>query len=140
MYLYTVPMPSAIPRVFLAILSVPIGVAAAGAHHSFAADYDASKPATFNGRVTEIRWTNPHVHFALDVMDAAGAVTRWQFEMGAVNGLLRRGWSRDMLKPGDHVRVDGYLARDGSRLANARVITLKDGRRMSGGTVPDAPQ
>jgi hypothetical protein len=109
------------------------------AHHSFAADYDVSKPATFSGRVAEIRWVNPHVHFALDVTDAAGAVTKWEFEMGAVNGLLRRGWSRDMLRPGDEVTVDGYLARDGSRLANARVITLKDGRKMSGGTVPDAP-
>lgn len=124
----------------LVAIGIVLRGGASGAHHSFAADYDASKPVTFNGRVTEVRWTNPHVHFALDVMDAAGAVTMWRFEMGAVNGLLRRGWSRDMLKPGDDVRVDGYLARDGSRLANARVITLKDGRKMSGGTVPDAPQ
>jgi len=59
--------------------------------------------------------------------------------MGAVNGLFRRGWSKDMLKPGDTVTVDGYLARDGSRLANARLVTLGDGRKMSGGTAADAP-
>jgi hypothetical protein len=75
----------------------------------------------------------------MDVKDEAGAVVSWQLEMGAVNGLLRRGWTRDMLKPGDTVTVDGYLARDGSHLANARVVTLRDGRKMSGGTLPDAP-
>jgi hypothetical protein len=112
---------------------------AAAAHHSFAAEYDGKKPTTLSGTVTKVEWTNPHVHFFLDVKDPTGAATQWEFTMGAVNGLFRRGWNKDMLKPGDTVTVDGYLARDGSRLANARTVTLSDGRKMSGGTMPDAP-
>jgi len=113
--------------------------APATAHHSFAAEYDGKKPMTLSGTVTKVEWTNPHVHFFLDVRDPTGSTTQWEFTMGAVNGLFRRGWSKDMLKPGDMVTVDGYLARDGSRLANARIVTLADGRKMSGGTAPDAP-
>jgi hypothetical protein len=108
-------------------------------HHSFAAEYDAQRPVRMSGSVTKVEWTNPHVHFYLSVKDEAGSVSEWEFSMGAVNGLLRRGWRTTMLKPGDTVTVDGYLARDGSRLANARIVTLSDGRRMSGGTIPDAP-
>jgi len=110
----------------------------ARAHHSFAADYDIKQPITLSGTVTRTEWTNPHVHFNVNVAEAGGAVTEWRFEMGAVNGLFRRGWTREMLKPGDMVTVEGYLARDGSKLANARVITLPGGRKMSGGTQPDA--
>jgi hypothetical protein len=109
------------------------------AHHSFAAEYDAKQPVTISGTVTKVEWTNPHVRFYMNVKNEAGAVTAWEFTMGAVNGLLRRGWRMTMLKPDDVVTVDGYLARDGSRLANARVVTLSDGRKMSGGTIPDAP-
>lgn len=125
------------------MLAVAVAVVAcsrpAVAHHSFAAEYDGKKPTTLTGAVTRVEWTNPHVRFYLDVKDQGGAVTQWEFTMGAVNGLLRRGWSKSMLKPGDTVTVDGYLARDGSHVANARVVTLSDGRKMSGGTMPDAP-
>jgi hypothetical protein len=120
-------------------LGVLLGTAPAIGHHSFAADYDAKKPVTFAGTVTKVEWTNPHVHFYMDVTDKAGAVTNWEFTMGAVNGLLRRGWKKTMLNPGDTVTVDGYLARDGSHLANARIVTLRDGQKMFGGTAPDAP-
>jgi hypothetical protein len=122
-----------------AALLVLLSAASVSAHHSFAAEYDARKPATFTGTVTKVQWTNPHVHFFIDVKDESGALTPWEFTMGAVNGLFRRGWARDMLKPGDIVTVDGYLARDGTHLANARLVTLRDGRRMSGGTMPDEP-
>jgi hypothetical protein len=124
-------------RFFLLLLV--LHAATATAHHSFAAEYDGKKPTTLSGTVTKVEWTNPHVHFFLDVKDPTGTTTQWEFTMGAVNGLFRRGWSKDMLKPGDTVTVDGYLARDGSRLANARLVTLSDGRKMSGGTMPDAP-
>ena len=123
----------------LAAVLVLLQAAAAYAHHSFAAEYDAKKPATLSGVVTKVEWTNPHVHFFIDVKDASGTTTAWEFTMGAVNGLFRRGWAKNMLKPGDEVKVDGYLARDGSHLANARLVTLPDGRRMSGGTMPDEP-
>lgn len=116
-----------------------LNVSTAAAHHSFAAEYDGKKPTTLSGIVTKVEWTNPHVHFFVDVKDQTGASTNWEFTMGAVNGLFRRGWSKEMLKPGDMVTVDGYLARDGSHLANARIVTLSDGRKMSGGTMPDAP-
>jgi uncharacterized protein DUF6152 len=119
-------------------LGVMLAAGSARAHHSFAAEYDAKKPATIRGTVTKIEWTNPHVRFYMDVTDPAGTVN-WEFTMGAVNGLLRRGWKKTMIKPGDTVTVDGYLARDGSHLANARIVTLSDGQKMFGGTAPDAP-
>src|SRR6185369_4561926 len=89
----------------------------AAAHHSFAAEYDGKKPTTLSGTVTKVEWTNPHVHFFLDVKDPSGATTQWEFTMGAVNGLFRRGWKTSMMKAGDMVTVDSFLARDGSPLA-----------------------
>jgi hypothetical protein len=128
-----------LPRVLATAVVVWLWSGSIRAHHAFAAEYDARKPVTMSGRVTKVEWTNPHVRFHLNVKDETGSITEWEFTMGAVNGLLRRGWRTTMLKPDDAVTVDGYLARDGSRLANARVVTLSDGRRMSGGTMPDAP-
>ena len=132
-------MMSVARRALVTALGVILWTGSIVAHHSFAAEYDAKKPATLTGTVTRVEWTNPHVRFYIDVKDQAGVVTHWEFTMGAVNGLLRRGWTMKMLTPGDSVRVDGYLARDGSHLANARIVTLSDGRKMSGGTAPDAP-
>jgi hypothetical protein len=100
------------------------------AHHSFAAEYDNNKPVALTGAVTAVSWRNPHVHFSIDVKDAAGAVTNWEFELGGPNGLLRRGWTRTSLKPGDTVTVNGYLARDGSHLVNAVTVMLSDGRKV----------
>jgi hypothetical protein len=132
-------MMSVARRALVTALGVILWTGSIVAHHSFAAEYDAKKPATLTGTVTRVEWTNPHVRFYIDVKDQAGVVTNWEFTMGAVNGLLRRGWTMKMLAPGDSVRVDGYLARDGSHLANARIVTLSDGRKMSGGTAADAP-
>jgi hypothetical protein len=132
-------MPSTPGWAVAAVLALLALHTPARAHHSFAADYDVKKPITLTGTVVRAEWTNPHVHFHLTVTDAAGRATEWELEMGAVNGLFRRGWTRSMLVPGDVVTVDGYLARERANLANARVITLRDGRKMSGGTVPDAP-
>ncbi len=115
--------------------AVAVGVASwpVLAHHSFAAEYDRDKPVTLQGTVTKIEWMNPHVYFYLDVAEAAGAVAHWSIEGGAPNSLYRAGWRKDSLKIGDVVKVDGYLARDGSKLANMRAATLADGREVLGG-------
>jgi hypothetical protein len=120
-------------------LALTLGAATLLAHHSFAAEYDASKPVTLTGTITKVEWMNPHIRFYIDVMDAAGVVSKWELTMGGPNGLLRRGWTRDVLRPGETVTVDGYRAKDGSHLANARLVTLSNGRKMFGGTAPDAP-
>jgi uncharacterized protein DUF6152 len=110
------------------------------AHHSFAAEYDANTRVTLTGTVTKVEWTNPHVRFYLDVKDERGTVANWELTMGSATGLMRRGgWSKTLLKAGDTVTVNGYLARDGSHLANARLVTLSDGRQMYTGAPPDSP-
>jgi hypothetical protein len=94
------------------------------AHHSFAAEFDADKPVTLKGPVTKIEWTNPHVWFYVDVKDEAGKVSNWGFEMGSPNGLMRSGWTRNSMKIGDVVTVEGSRAKDGSNHVNARAVTL----------------
>jgi len=124
--------------VLLAGLAIGITVAAvpALAHHSFEAEYDAKKPLTVTGTVTKMEWMNPHARFYVDVKDESGKVTNWNFELGNPNVLKRQGWSRDALKAGDTVTVEGYLAKDGSNLANARRVTLADGRKVFAGSAP----
>jgi hypothetical protein len=95
------------------------------AHHSFAAEYDASKPAKLTGKVTKVEWTNPHAFFYIDVKDEkTGQVSNWSIELGSPNSLMRLGWSRSSMKIDDVVNVEGSLAKDGSKLVNARNITL----------------
>jgi hypothetical protein len=108
------------------------------AHHSFAAEFDAKKSVTLTGTVAKIAWTNPHAHIHMDVKDEAGKVTSWDFELGSPNALIRRGWSGHTLKPGDVITVNGYLAKDGSPLANARTVTLSDGRKVFAGSSIDS--
>ena len=108
----------------------------AAAHHSFPAQYDVDKPITLTGKVTKVEWTNPHIFIYIDVTDAAtGGVVNWALEMGGPNALLRRGWKRDSLKNDDLITVEGSLARDGSKLANARTITMvATGKTMLSGS------
>lgn len=104
------------------------------AHHSFAAQYDGGKPVTLSGTVTRIEWTNPHMHFTVDVKDEKGAVTPWTFEAYPPNMLVRQGWKRDVtLKPGDVVTVFAWLARAEPQLAAARQVTFQDGRKLTAG-------
>ena len=107
------------------------------AHHSFSAEFDGGKLIELKGIVTRIEWTNPHVYFYLDVKDDKGNTTNWGCEAASPGSLHRQGWNRDSLKVGDQVIVGGYPARDGSKLADARRITLPDGRRIFGGTPGD---
>src|SRR5687768_18590907 len=83
------------------------------AHHSFAAEFDAAKPFKMTGTVTKVEWQNPHTFFYIDVTDASGKVTNWAMELGSPNGLMRNGWTRNTLKIGDSVNVEGSLARSG---------------------------
>ena len=101
-------------------------------HHSFAAEFDANKPMTLTGTVTKVEWMNPHARFYVDVKDDKGGVANWEFELGSPNGLLHEGWTRNSLKKGDVVTVTGSLAKDGTKLVNARKITLADGTQVMG--------
>ena len=101
------------------------------AHHSFGAEYDASKPITLTGVVTKVEWTNPHSHFYLDVTDDKGGVTNWKFEGYNPAVLYRIGWKKDTtIKPGDKITVSGWRARDGGNWAHSREITLPGGNKL----------
>jgi hypothetical protein len=107
------------------------------AHHSFAAEYDASKPVELKGRVTKVEWTNPHARFYIDIKDADGKVTTWNFELASPNVLTRNGWTRHSLQEGDEITVQGSMAKDGSNLANARTVTLANGKKVFAGSNTD---
>lgn len=110
-------------------------VGSAMAHHSFSAQYDSDKPVTLTGTVTKIEWQNPHVYLYVDVADENGKYEQWALEMGAPAVLTRtQGWTRSTLVVGDEVRVEGRLARDGSKLANARSVTLTSGETLGAGS------
>jgi hypothetical protein len=127
---------------WVAGLGLLVSAMPALAHHSFEAEYDAKKPVEVKGMVSKLEWMNPHARFYIDVKDESGKVTTWNFELGSPNVLKRQGWSRDSLKVGDMVTVEGYLAKDGSNLANARRVTLADGRKVFNGSTggEGAPQ
>lgn len=116
--------------VTVALLAVATGAAA---HHAFEAEYDQKKLVIVSGAITKFEWTNPHAWIHLDARDERGRVTNWSFEMGAHGGLLNRGWKKGELKPGDQVTIDGYGSKHRASVANARMVTLPDGRKLFGG-------
>ncbi len=129
-------------RALIACVSAALSLVAAvpvAAHHSFAAEYDANKPVTLHGSVVRVEWTNPHARFYIDVKDADGSVTTWNLELASPNVLVRQGWTRSSLKIGDEITVSGSMAKDGSKMANARNVTLASGKRVFAGS-PGGPE
>ena len=120
--------------VFVASLGLLVAALPVLAHHSFGAEYDTKRPVTLHGVVTKIEWFNPHARFIIDVKDESGKVTTWNLELASPNALRRLGWTRDFLQVGGEVTVVGVLAKDGSKLATARSVTLADGRKMVAGS------
>ena len=118
--------------VVVAALALSIGGRAMSAHHSFSAEFDASKPFKMTGTVTKVEWMNPHTYFYIDVKDdKSGKVDNWAMEMGSPNGLMRAGWTRNTMKVGDVVTVEGSLAKDGSHTGNARAVVMAStGQRL----------
>ena len=109
---------------FVLLASMP-----ARAHHAFASVFDGEKPITLTGPVTKIEWANPHIQLYIDVKDETGKLINWAIEMGSPNHLIRLGWTRHAMKVGDVVTIEGHLARNGSKLANARTVLLA-GKKM----------
>ena len=103
------------------------------AHHSISAEFDSTKSVTVTGAVTKVEWMNPHAWLYLDAKNPQGQVEKWQFEFGAPNELVRRGWRRTDLKEGQEVTIQGILARKGGNTANARSIVLPGGKRIFNG-------
>jgi len=121
----------------LLVLALSAGVLPMEAHHSFAAEYDASKAVRITGVISKVEWTNPHSYLYIDVKDDHGSAITWTCEGGAPNALSRRGFRKNDIKLGDTVTIDGYGAKDGSHLMDARRITLTDGRSFYSGSPGD---
>jgi len=119
------------------VLCAVLTCAPAFSHHAFSAEFDVKKPVTLTGSVAKIEWTNPHARIYVSVKAEDGSTTIWDFELASPNGLMRRGWSRNSLKPGDTITVMGYLAKDGSKMANARSVSFADGRKIFAGSADD---
>ena len=109
------------------------------AHHSFSAEYDRSKPIKLVGKVTLVKFANPHAWIYIDV-ETNGKIVNWALETGAGNALIRRGWRKEDLKVGTVLLVDAWQARNGKPAANVSTVTFSDGKRLfAGSSNPDAP-
>jgi hypothetical protein len=131
-------------RLLKAVVGAGMLIAAAlplAAHHSFGAEFDASKPITLDGKVVEMEWVNPHSWLTIDVTKADGTVERWHIEGGSPSVLLRLGWNRDSLPAGTKIKVVAFQSKDGSFRASSREIEFPDGRKMNmGGSATNTPE
>ena len=122
--------PGVVLSVAATCLMAVSGHAVLRAHHAFAAEFDSNRPVKFKATVARMDWTNPHVWIHVDVKTPAGKVERWSIEAGSPNALFRRGFTKQALLPGTEILVEGYQARDGSRRANGRDLTLPGGKTL----------
>jgi hypothetical protein len=122
-----------VPLALCAALSLGV-LAPTRAHHSFSAEYDRDKPVTLTGAVTKLEWTNPHARIYIDVKDESGNVVSWDCELGPPNGLMRQGWTRNSLRAGQIVTINGFLSKEEPHVANARSVFLPDGRQVFAGS------
>lgn len=120
--------------IVIAGVAFAVTASPARAHHSFASAYDVKRPVTLIGTVTRLEWTNPHTHFFVDVQDDKGHTDHWKLELASPQVLLQSGWRANYIHIGDTVTIEGARARDGSFEANARIVTLPDGHRLSAGS------
>jgi hypothetical protein len=124
-------------RTLLVLAVAATGAGAAVAHHSFAAEFDAAKKLKLTGTVTKVQWRNPHTYFYVDVKGDDGQIHNWAMELGSPNVLMRRGWTRDTLKIGDQVTIEGARARDNSYKGNANSVSMADGKRLFNGSAEE---
>jgi len=114
----------------LALVGLAATPLTATAHHAFAAEFDRNQPIEITGKVSKVEWMNPHARIYVDVTDANGVTVNWNLEMGSPNGLMRRGWRRDSLKPGDAVTVTGWRARNNPFVGNIDEVIMPDGSKI----------
>jgi hypothetical protein len=115
--------------IFTLLASVMLPLSAF-AHHSFSAEFDASKVVHLEGTVVKFSWVNPHSWIYMDVMKPDGSIEHWKIEGGAPSLLLRRGWNKDSVQPGVKIVVNAFQARDGAMRGSARDVTFPDGRKL----------
>jgi hypothetical protein len=124
-------MKTTVALVIAVLILMPVSLSA---HHAFAAEFDRAQPVKVQGAVVKVEWTNPHIWIYVDMKDEKGVVAHWQCEGGSPNTLTRQGWTKDSLKQGDQVTIDGYRARDGSNTCNSSSVTLAGGKRLFAGS------
>ena len=111
-------------RTIGSFILVLLAAAPVVAHHAFATEFDATRPITLKGVVTKVDWTNPHVWFYLNVKNDKGEMENWGFEMGGPNGLQKEGWSRNTIKIGEELIVEGWMSRNGTKSVNSKNVTI----------------
>ena len=132
--------------IFGIVLLLALSAEPLRAHHAFNSEFDAKRPVKFKGTVTKMLWVNPHAWIYVDVKQPDGTVEEWMIEAGTPNTLLRRGFTKQSLLPGQEISIDGYQSKDGSRRANGRDLTLPDGRTLflgssdTGASASEPPQ
>ena len=132
---YDAPMKfTAIAAGVAGVALVAVSAVTVGAHHSFAAEYDSTKSIKVTGEVVRLEWTNPHARVVVDGPDENGVKKEWDFELGPPTTLMRRGWNRNSLKPGNVITVEGFRSKDEPSTANARTVKLADGRQVFAGS------